>query len=254
MSSEYWMHFDAQGSLLQSARECEAEVFLKWFGNTREQLGEEYDAYEDSSVFLAVADRHDEVVAAVRMLAPGGRAGLKTLADVGREPWAVDGRRAAGVVGLDLASTWEIATLGVRRDSDASGIQLSLALYHGLITVSRVNRMSSFVAILDERVRRLLSSAGILTRPLPGTTTAPYLGSTSSTPVYAHCAPLLENQRRRFPDAYRLVTLGIGLSGVTVPPLEAFRLRPHERALGSTTRERVPALRALPLVGSALVG
>jgi hypothetical protein len=247
MSPDIQMHFDPVGSLLASARDCEAEVFLKWFGNTAEQIDQEYDPYEDNSVFLVLADR-DEVVAAVRLLAPGGRSGLKTLADVGREPWGVDGARAAAAVGMDLRSTWEIATLGARRGTAANGQRLSLALYHGLITVARVNRMSSFVAILDERVRRLLDSVGILTRPLPGTTTAPYLGSQASTPVYVHCAPTLENQRKHFPDAYRLVTLGIGLDGVTVPAPEAFRLRPRRTML---TPAPEPADDAVALAGSA---
>lgn len=253
MSAEVWLHFDPRGSLLASARECEAEVFLRWFGNTRAQLDEEYGAYEDSSVFLVLADRRDEVVAAVRLLAPGGRAGLKTLVDVGRGPWGVDGARAAAAVGADLGSTWEVATLGVRRGSSADGLRLSLALYHGIMLISRVNRMSSFVAILDDRVRRLLGSAGILTQPLPGTAAAPYLGSQSSTPIFAHCAALLENQRRHFPEAYRLVTLGIGLDGVAVPSLEAFRLRPRDDVLDLRTPED-PSLGAVPLVGSALVG
>jgi len=234
MSADTWMHFDAHGALLDSARECEAEVFLRWFGNTRQQLDEEYDPYDDSSVFLVLADSSGEVLGAVRLLVPGGRAGLKTLADIGQEPWGVDGARASTAVGIELASTWEIATLGVRRGTAASGLRLSLALYHGLITVARANRVTSFVAILDERVRRLLGSVGILTRPLPGTAPAPYLGSVSSTPIYAHLTPLLENQRRHFPDAYRLVTLGIGLDGVAVPTLDAFRLR---------TGEPVPAKR-----------
>lgn len=225
MSADTWMHFDAHGALLDSARECEAEVFLRWFGNTRDQLDEEYGPYEDSSVFLVLADDSGEVLGAVRLLIPGGRAGLKTLADVGRGPWGVDGARACAAVGLDLGSTWEIATLGVRQGTAASGLRLSLALYHGLITVARANRVTSFVAILDERVRRLLGSVGILTRPLPGTAPAPYLGSVASTPIYAHLTPMLENQRRQFPDAYRLVTLGIGLDGVAVPTLGAFRLR-----------------------------
>ncbi|HEY8717829.1 hypothetical protein [Pengzhenrongella sp.] len=221
------MLFDVQGALLESARECEAEVFLRWFGNTREQLDEEYRDYADRSVFLVLADEQDEVLAAVRLIVPGGRAGLKTLVDVGRAPWEVDGTRTAAAVGIDLATTWEIATIGVRRGSTGDGLQLSLALYHGLITLSRVNQMSSFVAILDTRVRRLLDSVGILTHPFPGTTTAPYLGSSSSTPVYAHCPALVRNQRRQFPEAYRLVTLGVGLDGVSVPELEAFRLRPR---------------------------
>jgi hypothetical protein len=44
--------------------------------------------------------------------------------------------------------------------------------------------------------------------------------------VYAYCAPLLDNQRRQFADAYRLVTLGLGLDGLAVPALDSFRLRP----------------------------
>ena len=224
MPADTRMLVDPSGALLDSARDCEAEVFLRWFGNTREQLDDEYGPYEDSSVFIAIADAQDRVVAAVRMLAPGGHAGLKTLVDVAQEPWGVDGAQAAAAVGIDLSSTWEIATLGVRPGATNHSAHLALALYHGLILVCQANRMTSFVAILDERVRRLLSSVGILTRALPGVSTAPYLGSAASTPVYAHCTPLLENQRRHFPDAYRLVTLGVGLDGVAVPPIDAFRV------------------------------
>jgi hypothetical protein len=236
------MHFQPDGALLASALECEAEVFLRWFGNTREQLVLEYGPYEDATAFLVIADRRGTVVATVRLLVPGGRHGLKTLADVGREPWGVDGTRAAAAVGLDPGSTWEVATLGVRRTPDAGRAQLSLALYHGLMTIAQVNRMTSFVAVLDERVRRLLSSVGIITHPLPGTSTAPYLGSGSSTPVYCHFGPMLENQRQRFPDAYRLVTLGIGLDGVSVPPREGFRLdRAPRRVIDLTALEGAPA-------------
>jgi hypothetical protein len=225
LATQLSMHFQIAGPLLESALDCEAEVFYQWFGNTREQLAEEYDPYLDATVFLAVADREGEVLGVVRLIAPGGRAGLKTLADVGAPPWEVDAARAAAAVGLDLTSTWEVATLGVRRTPEASRAQLSLALYHGLMTIAQVNRMTSFVAVLDERVRRLLASVGIVTSALPGTSTQPYLGSGSSTPVFCHFAPMLQNQRLRFADAYRLVTLGIGLDGVSVPPRESFRLR-----------------------------
>ena len=254
MPSQVWMHFNAQGSLLESARDCEAEVFLRWFGNTRGQLDEEYGAYEDCSVFLALADRHDDVVAAVRLLVPGGRAGLKTLVDVARGPWNVDGARAAAAVGIETGSTWEVATLSVRSGSAADGQRFSLALYHGLMTIARVNRLSSFVAILDERVRRLLGSVGIATRPLPGTTTAPYLGSAASTPVYAHFLPLLEQQRRKFPEAYRLVTLGVGLDAVSVPQLDAFRLRSQGELLDLAALELVSVPRTMPQMGSAMAG
>lgn len=227
------MHFDAQGALRDSALECEAEVFAKWFGNTRAELDEEYGPYERDSVFLVVADEDDQVVAAVRLIAPGP-SGFKTLADVARPPWNVDGQRSAAAVGMDLSTTWEVGTLGVRTSHAASGTRLSLALYHGLMTIAQVNRMSSFVAILDERVRRLLSSVGIITRPLPGTSTAAYLGSASSTPVYAHFTPMLANQRREFPDAHRLVTLGVGLDGISVPEPSAFLRRPQDELIDLT--------------------
>lgn len=224
MSTDLRLVFDPGAQLLEAARACEAEVFLRWFGNTREQLCDEYGAYEDASVFVVIADDQDDVRAAVRLLVPGGAAGLKTLADIASPPWQVEGRRVARVLGLDSSSTWEVATLGARGRSAAESERLSMALYHALMTIARVNDMSSYVAILDHRVRRLLASVGILTRPMPGTFPATYLGSELSVPVYAHYAQMRDTQRRRFPDAYRLVTMGAGLDGISVPTQEHFRL------------------------------
>lgn len=218
------MHVDPTGDVLESARDCEAEVFLRWFGNTRAELADEYGPYEDSTVFLAVADDAGEVLGAVRLLLPGGTAGLKTLHDMGQAPWGVDGVRSATAAGLDLTSTWEVATIGVRGQDRAGGLRLSMALYHGLIGICLANGMSAYVAVLDERVRRLLHSVGLTTRALPGTRAAPYLGSPASTPVYTRCAPTLDAQRRDHPDAHRLVTLGVGLDQVRVPDPDGFRL------------------------------
>lgn len=224
MDTDFRMVFNPRGALLDSARECEAEVFLRWYGNTRDDLAREYGPYEDRSVFLVIADRRDEVTAAMRLIAPGGANGLKVLADVGEPPWKVDGARSAAAAGIDLSATWEVATLGVRRRGTAHERHQSVALYHGLGAVHRANGMTSFVAILDDTVRRLLGSVGLTTQVLPGTRSAPYLGSAASTPIYAHCAQMVDTQRRRHPDAYRLVTLGVGLDGIDVPAPDAFRL------------------------------
>jgi hypothetical protein len=233
MAADFRLHFNVTGSLLESARECEAEVFLRWFGNTREQLDQEYQAYEDCSVFIAIADSHDDVVGEVRLLVPGGRNGLKMPADVGNDPWNVDGARAAAAVGMNPASTWEVATIGLRYDRETAGASLSESLFYGMLAYGRANRMMWSVAILDDRVRRLMSSIGLLLRVLPGTGTAPYLGSPASTPVYTHLRGMLETQRKQYPDAHRLVTLGLGLNGVSVPPLDAFVLPPPQHALVS---------------------
>jgi hypothetical protein len=220
------LHFDARGELLESARQCEEDVFLQAFGNTRSQLDEEYGPYEDQSVFVAVADDSGHVVGACRLITPGS-AGLKTLNDVGRQPWGVDGLRSARAAQIDTSRTWDIATLGVRPDFRGGKLMVGLAMYHAIMKSTRINEVATATAIMDEHAHRVLSGAGYLFTTLPGTRPAPYLGSESSIPVFGHWAGLADAQRRTNPDAYRLVTLGIGLDGIAVPADDAFVLRPQ---------------------------
>lgn len=217
--------FDPSGDLLASARACEAEIFYKAYGNSIELLASEYAAYEDHSVFLALADSSDDVLGIVRLLAPGKR--LKTLDDLGREPWSTDAARSVAAGRIDLSSTWDVATIGVRPGQTPQRTRLSFALYHALIVMARANDVSTYMAILDERVRRLLDSVGFAMHTMPGTSPMPYLGSQASTPVYVRLAPMLDNQRRNLPDAYRLVTLGAGLEDVAIPPDDHFRYVPR---------------------------
>jgi hypothetical protein len=66
--------------------------------------------------------------------------------------------------------------------------------------------------------------------------------------VYAHFAPMLDNQRREFPDAYRLVTLGVGLDGILVPEPEAFvRRRAQLIDLTALDDARVPVPVPVPV-------
>jgi hypothetical protein len=62
---------------------------------------------------------------------------------------------------------------------------------------------------------------------------------------------MLENQRLRFPDAYRLVTLGIGLDGVSVPARKSFLLDRSRLRLGAAAApvRRVIDLAALESAG-----
>jgi len=220
--------FDPTGDLLESSRQCEADIFLQWYGNTRQQLADEYGPYEQNSVFVALADDHDDVVGTVRFLVPEG-GGLKTLDDMALAPWGVDARRSAAAAGVDLTNTWDCATMGVHPGVTGSQVRLGLAIYHGLLLALRENQIRTVTAVLDERVRRLLSSVGLVMHTFPGTRTAPYLGSEGSTPVYAHVAAAVDDQRRRLPDAHRLVTMGVGL-GITVPEPGAFRRAVREPA------------------------
>ncbi len=222
--------FDPAGEMLDRAKECEADIFLQWYGNTRAQLEEEYGPYEQSSVFVALADDDDEVVGTVRFLVHDG-AGHKTVDDIGRPPWGVDAIRSASAAGIDLSNTWDCATMGVRPGATGSRTRLGLAIYHGLLLALRANEIRTVTAILDQRVRRLLQSVGLMMHAFPGTVSQPYLGSGASTPVWAHVGPAVDHQRRVFPDAYRLVTLGIGLDGISVPSTDSFRWSPKVPAL-----------------------
>ncbi|MBA3720116.1 MAG: hypothetical protein H0W95_07530 [Nocardioidaceae bacterium] len=222
-SSTLRLEFDPAGDVLEASRDCEADIFLQWYGNTRQQLAEEYGPYEQDSVFVSLVDAANDVLACVRFLT-GSSVGLKTIDDVRQPPWSVDAPRSARVAGVDLGRTWDVATMGVRPGERAGRAQLAMALYHGLVASVVANEVSAVVAILDERVRRLLASVGLDMRSLPGTRPAHYLGSPSSAPVYARTASTLDRQRRDFPDAYRLVTLGVGLDGVTIPDRGHFRL------------------------------
>ena len=222
MSSLLTLHFDVQGSLREEARRCEADIFLAAFGNTRQQLADEYGPYENQSVFLAVTDEAGEVLGMTRLIVPGP-SGLKTLNDLGREPWLVDGERVARAAGVDSARAWDIATLGVREGHRARSMRVSLALYHGVLKSTYLNEVPSVTSILDETARRAFALFDLVYTTLPSTSTASYLGSVASTPVYSH-ASMLDIQRRVNPEAYRLLSLGIGLDGLITPADEDYRL------------------------------
>jgi hypothetical protein len=226
MDSLLYLHFDVDGELLTGARDCEEEVFLRAFGNTHDQLVDEYGSYEDHSFYLAVADAAGYVYGSCRLI-ESGPAGLKTLNDVARDPWRADGYRAARAVGMDPSRTWDVGTLGVRDVARGQGLMVAIALYHGLVLSTRANEIPWITAILDGAIRRILNSADYVMPTLPGLASAPYMGSTSSTPVWAHCASVIDRQRQVNPDAYRLMSQGIGLDGISVPGTSAFQ---HRRA------------------------
>jgi len=232
-SSLLFLTFNPSGPLLDAARQCEEDVFLKAFGNTREQLDAEYGQYDSQSVFLAVSDSDNLVLGACRIITPGP-AGFKTLNDMKNEPWSIDGERSARAVGADLDATWDIATLGVRDSHRGSRIQIAMALYHGILRGARANDIRSLVSILDEQARRVLAAVDLAHLTLPGTSAAPYLGSKSSTPVYYH-ASMLDASRRENPESFRMVIQGRGLEGMSIPDDAAFVL-PAKRP-GSPSRE-----------------
>jgi hypothetical protein len=223
------LQFNPEPDLLAAAQDCEAEVFGRVYGNTREQLRDEYGPYEAASVFIVLADDSGDVLGACRLIRPSGL-GLKSLDDAARPPWSLDVARSARAARLDLSQTWDVATLGCRRGLKGAGKLASAALFHGLVLVMRANEVRSAVMIIDERVRALLASAGMTGHTLPGAQPARYLGSAASTPVYRHCDEAFDQQRITNPEAHRLFTQGIGLDGIAVPPLAEFRFVERSKA------------------------
>jgi hypothetical protein len=219
------------GDLLDRARACEAEVFLRAYGNTEADLAEEYGPYEDASLFIALTDNAGEVCGTCRLILPSP-VGLKTINDVGRPPWTIDGARAVRATGADPSRTWDVATLAVRPRGTVTPLA-SAALYHGLVMATRANAVPWIVMTLDERARRLLAMAGFVARAIPGTVPAPYLGSPASTPLVGDVAAMIDSQRRTNSDAYRLMSLGVGLTDIDVPPLTHWVVSDWDRAPSS---------------------
>jgi hypothetical protein len=207
--------FDPVGEELEAAMRCEAQVFWETYGNTPEEFEVEYGPYEDATGFMAIIRDDGEAVAAARFIAPG-KNGLKTLNDVSRPPWHVDGVRSAKAAGVDPERTWDIATIAVRRGEGRGGLCAG-ALYHGVVAAAVANGADFIVMIMDSHARQMLTDLGMPTQVLPGTKTGEYLGSPSSTPLWANLHRMFERQRIENPDAYRLIYQGIGLDGLTVP-------------------------------------
>lgn len=207
--------FDPVGEQLAAALRCEAQVFWETYGNTPEEFDIEYGPYEDATGYMAVFQDDGEAVATARFIAPGP-AGLKTLNDVSRPPWQVDGLRSARAAGVDPAQTWDIATIAVRRGAGRGGLCAG-ALYHGIVAAAFANNIEYIVMIMDSHARQLLIDLGMATQALPGTKTGEYLGSPSSTPLWANLHRMFERQRVENPDAYRLIYQGIGLDGIALP-------------------------------------
>ncbi len=218
------LHVNPTGDLLEATRECEATIFENWFGNTRAMLDEEYAPYEETTTFLSVTDQYDDVVAVIRLIAPGGPNGLKALQDIAGEPWHVDGIESATAAGLDLDTTWEVSTIGTMRSKGLRQVHYTLALYRGLSLVAQMNGMSGYVTILDKRARAQIEMAGAPHIDLPGTYPAPFLGSPISSPVYAIGTDLAAYQRKHSPRIYEIVAHGRGLDGMEIPPAEDFLL------------------------------
>lgn len=218
--------FDPVGRDREAAAGCEADVFFERYGESRELLDAFFRPHDRATAWLALIDTDGSAVASARLVVPSD-VPLNWDVCVAGDPWHMDPVGALEACGLDRSSTWDVASISVRRRSRGSGALWTAALCHGLFRVAQENEVSGTVAVLNEPARHLLDSTGIVYSTVPGATTLPFLGSPASTPVFADMQAMVANQRRLFPEAHRLITLGKGLDGIRVPAAADFRLRPR---------------------------
>jgi hypothetical protein len=198
---------------LARARACEQVVFGRRFGNSADELAQEYGPFEASTTFGAVFAADDTAVGAVRLVRPGPEP-VKTLQDASRPPWNARTHVVRELAGFDETRTWDVASFGV--DSVVAGAdrRAVLVLLGVMFGAFADNEATSFVAMLDSNARRKLETRGIRMLNLPGTKPAPYLGSPSSVPVYRHLADLHFEHASKFPQIHQQVFHGRGLNGL----------------------------------------
>lgn len=198
-------------------RSVELEVFSEFFQNDEHLMEREYGPYEQESTFIIVLDELNGEPAGVMRLIRNGQNGLKSLNDIGQQPWG----KGLDVIFQendlnpdDLDHTWDIATLAVRKDYRGK-TAVSAALYHALYLASEERQVEDWVAILDDNVLDLLGALGIHFKRYAGVGSASYLDSPASTPVYGNKSEIVEYLKENSPDAYNYLVLGRGLEGDT---------------------------------------
>ncbi|MDO8732250.1 MAG: hypothetical protein Q7L55_06725 [Actinomycetota bacterium] len=224
------LHVDPVGDLYKSALDCEQAVFLQAYGNTIDELNNEYGPYDDSSFLISVTDESGYTVGVCRIITPGVM-GTKTLNDINASPWFAESARLARACGIAPDKTWDIATLGVRAEYRTQAPMVTMALLHAMVATTRANAIPAVTAMLDERARRFLSFMDVHFSTFPGVEAGEYLGSAATRPVYMDIVKMLSANRTANPITYRTLTLGEGLEGMTLPSRESLRVRtPQQRA------------------------
>src|SRR4051812_18604574 len=185
-AAPYRLIFQPDPELRAAAFAHEASVFGSVYSVPYDFHVAEFAPYEAQSAFLVVVDQQGDVRATMRLVTPGP-SGLKTIVEAARSPWFVDSQRAARAVGLDLANTWDVATLAVGSKLGRDRLVVSAPLTRGPRAPARRNRVTSLLMTVDERVRGILQTYfGLYTTAFPGATPQPFEGSPASTPVYGH--------------------------------------------------------------------
>lgn len=221
-------------------RAVEREVFLEYFGNSRELLSAEYTPYDAASLFMVAVDHQRLVPAGLMRLIWPSPAGLKSLHDIERV-WGerVDDLVARSGLTLDYDRVWDMATLAVTSEYRGAATQglISAACLQATVPVAVACDVDVYVSCVDVVALRLIQQ--MCSRPasyFKGVEPLRYLDSPASVPVYFD-VPDYRTRLRADPDAYATWVEGAGIhDAVGIPDWhEAADLRARATAQALAT-------------------
>lgn len=223
-------------------REVERQVFYEVFGNTPELLSQEYDRYEERSLFFCVVDhRRKRPAGVMRLIIPHSDASCsKTFDDIqshwGLAPWELSFKDMP----IPYSYCWDVATLAVApeyRGMATAGL-VSLSLYQSLARTALACGVHHGIALLDSVLYRM--SEWKFETPfqlLDGLRGKSYLGSPTSYPVLCDLEGWMARLSLSDPTLYELIFEGKGFGAavkscsIQASALLAFGILNRDRGL-----------------------
>jgi hypothetical protein len=196
-------------------RLLERDVFLEAFGNSVDDLKEEYRIYEESSLFILVLDHLRHLPAGVIRVVRPSPVGFKSLNDL--EPtWGESAAVLMERTGLNFPPEriWDVATLAIPPEYRAKAIGglVTMGLYQTLTMAARASGIELLVTILDMPVFRMLRwKMRMIFAGYRGIGPKSYLGSVASMPSWCDLLHADKHLSSVDSDLHGILFKGVGL-------------------------------------------
>ena len=183
----------ADSKFANLGRYVEEEVFVKEFGNTPEEMVEQYGPYEAASRFWVVFDLNSRLPVGALRAIENSPAGLKTLNDIEEDYLRIPTKEISDRYQLDLDKTWDVGTVAVLREYRGRKHDFlpSLTLYRALYRGAVNEDIKDFVAIIDKDAKFGLDLMGVPFKPIMDSESFSYLGSKVSWALHSRVEDLV---------------------------------------------------------------